>query len=75
MITLTVKEWAQIRKQMKAEYQWKPSMFLIRDTMRKELGFTPRLHSSYSNQTGMTEVVYLDFYSEEKETMFRLKYL
>jgi len=75
MITLTVKEWNAIRKRIKADYEWKPSIVLIRNSMKNELGFTPRLHSTYTEQRGTEEVVYLDFYNNEKETMFRLRYL
>lgn len=75
MIKLTVKQWTQIRKKIKEEYQWKPSVYMIRGVMRRELGFTPRLHSEYSEQTGGVEIVCLDFYDEPAETMFRLKYL
>ena len=75
MITLTVKEWSRIRNQLRVEYADKPSIFMIRDTMRRELGFLPRFHRTYSEHRGTEEVVYLDFYSDPSETMFRLKYL
>jgi hypothetical protein len=75
MITLKVNEWTRIRKQLKVEYAWKPSIFMIKDVMKRELGFTPRYHRAYSEQTGSSEVVYLDFYDEPSETLFRLKYL
>jgi hypothetical protein len=75
MITLTVKEWTRIRKQLRVDYAWKPSIFMIRDTMRRELGFLPRYHRVYDEHTGYTETVYLDFYDDPTETMFRLKYL
>ena len=75
MLTLTVDEWTRIRKQLKAEYNWKPSIFLIRDTMKRELGFLPRYHRTYSEQRGSEEVVYIDFFDEQMESIFRLKYL
>ena len=75
MITLTVKQWTQIRKQLKVDYAWKPSIFMIRETMRRELGFTTRLHTEYQEQTGYVETVYLDFYDDAAETFFRIKYL
>lgn len=75
MITLTVKEWTQIRKQLKVEYAWKPSIFMIKHVMKRELGFTPRYHTTYSEQTGSSEIVCLDFYDDPSETLFRLKYL
>jgi hypothetical protein len=75
MITLTSREWNKVRKQLKEEYSWKPSVLLIRETMKRELGFTPRYHHTYTEQHGSEEVVYLDFYDDPSETMFRLKYL
>lgn len=76
MITLTVKEWTGIRKKIKEDYRWKPSVMMIRSSMRDELGFTPRLHSEWNeSKHRLEETVFLDFYNNEKETLFRLKYL
>jgi hypothetical protein len=75
MITLTSKQWRKIHQQLKEEYVDKPSIFLIRETMKRELGFTTRFHKTYSHQHGTQEIVYLDFYNDPAETMFRLKYL
>jgi hypothetical protein len=75
MITLTTREWTRIRKRMKEEYSWKPSVFMIREVMKRELGFTTRYHRTYTEQRGSEEVVYLDFYDDPSETLFRLKYL
>jgi hypothetical protein len=76
MITLTAKEWVKIRKKLKEEYSWKPSIFLIRETMKRELGFTTRYHREWvPGLTDYKEIVYLDFYDDPSETMFRLKYL
>lgn len=74
-IRLTVKEWTKIRKRLKEEYAWKPSLMLVRSVMQRELGFLPRLHTEWSEQMGSTEVVFLDFYDDNMETLFRLKYL
>jgi hypothetical protein len=52
-----------------------PSIFMIRDVMKRELGFLPRLHTEWSDQQGHIEMIYLDFYDDAKETFFRLKYL
>ena len=75
MLTLTVKQWTKIRKQLQQDYSWKPSIFMIREVMRRELGFTTRYHRTYTEQTGSMEVIYLDFYDEAAESYFRLKYL
>jgi len=75
MITLTAREWAKIRVKIYEEYHWKPSVFMIRETMKRELGFTTRYHKTYSHQHGSQEIIYLDFYNDAMETLFRLKYL
>jgi hypothetical protein len=72
MITLSTPEWTRIRQQLKQDYNWKPSVLLIRETMRRELGFTTRV---YQDSYQSIEVVCLDFYNDAAETMFRLKYL
>lgn len=75
MLTLTVSEWTRIRKQLRDEFNWKPSIFLIREVMKRELGFSPRYHQTYSEQHGTQEFVCIDFYDEQMESVFRLKYL
>jgi hypothetical protein len=79
MITLTEERWVQIRKQLKAEYGWKPSVLLIRETMKRELGFTIRSHEHWVDGgdlgSGYRITMYLDFYDEAAETFFRMKYL
>jgi hypothetical protein len=75
MLTLTVSEWTKIRKQLKEEYPWKPSVVLIREVMRRELGFNIRYHREYTEQSGSVETIIVDFYNEAAESFFRLKYL
>lgn len=80
-IKLTDKKWIQIRKQLKEEYEWKPSVLIVREVMRRELGFTTRYHTEWVPDPGYdgygryVEFVYLDFFNDEQETFFRLKYL
>ena len=75
-IKLTSKEWATLRKRLKEEFNWKPSVFMIRTTMRRELGFTTRRHRYYDiDNYCWTEEICLDFFDDAKETWFRLKYL
>ena len=74
-INLTVNEWTVLRKQLRDEYDWKPSVFMIREVMRRELGFTIRFHQEWIEHVGMKETVALDFYDDNLETLFRLKYL
>lgn len=84
VIKLTPKEWAPIRQAIKEEFKLQPAVFLVRDAMRRELGFTTRYHRywksaentlSYDGHGEYVEEVHLDFYDELSETMFRLKYL
>ena len=76
MISLSVKEWTRIRRLLKEEYAWKPSIFMIRETMRRELGFTTRQHTKWDNDNNQhVSIMYLDFYDDAKETWFTLKYL
>lgn len=78
-IKLTPAEWKPIRIRIKDEYSWKPSIWLIRTSMKRELGFTIRMHKQWVEDgdmgSGYKDVVCLDFYNEQQETLFRLKYL
>jgi hypothetical protein len=71
-ITLTHAEWTPILAQIKTEHR--PSVFLIRDAMKRELGFTVREHTWYDYKGYKTDIR-LDFYTESAHTWFRLKYL
>lgn len=74
-IELTAKEWKDIRNRIKKDYAWKPSVLIIREVMKRELGFTTRYHQYWTEQTGYMETIYLDFFDDNLETLFRLKYL
>lgn len=70
-IVISRHSWIKLREQLKKDYPL--SVLLIRDRMRKVLGFVDREHSfvkdyHYENQ------ICLDFYDEPKRTMFLLKY-
>jgi hypothetical protein len=74
-IHLSTDEWNKIRRRIKKEYQIeKPSILLIKSVLKRELGFSVRLHSEWVNDN-RRESIYLDFYDDALETMFRLKYL
>lgn len=52
-----------------------PSVLLVRSKMRKVLGFTSRTHSKWdAGVVNRIEQIHLDFFSENKYTMFILKY-
>lgn len=73
MITLKKSEWDAILIKLKVDWAHKPSIFLIREVMKRELGFTTRSQEVWDGR--YTQTMYLDFYDEPSETMFRLKYL
>lgn len=73
MITLSHKDWRSIRVQISTEYGL--SMILIKEKLKRELGFSVREHRWYTEQRGTEKIICLDFYNEPAETMFRLKYL
>lgn len=74
-IELTQAEWAGIHRKLAKRYEQRPSVLLIRNKMREELGFTVRRHRVYHEQRGSVETILLDFYSEQAATMFRMTYL
>ena len=84
-IKLTPDQWSVIRKRLKEEYQWKPSVLAIQSVCRRELGFTVRSHTGWLPDNGPAgnydgygqwlDEIHLDFWDDEKETFFRLKYL
>ena len=76
MITLRENEWLEIKTKLQTEWAHKPSVFMIRSVMKRELGFTVRTDTNYNESTyKMITTVYLDFFDEPSETMFRLRYL
>lgn len=72
-ITYTQSEWNDIWERIKSDYP--PSVYLLRDRMRKKLGFTPREHTYWdTKRMKYKTLIYLDFYDEKYRTMFLLKY-
>ena len=83
-IILKHREWDDIAKKIRAEYANTPSIFLIREKMKEQLGFTVREHTHYNGNIEYVDTddwrdyrsqIHLDFYSESAKTMFMLKYL
>ena len=75
MITVDGTKWDAIEKQLKIDYSDKPSIFLIRAVMRRELGFTVRQHDVWPFRNDRKNTVYLDFFDASKKTLFILKYM
>lgn len=74
-IALTVSQWQRIRAEMHNDYP--KTVFMLRDKMKRVLGFTVREHNEWviKPDGGYGEhSIRLDFYNERKYTMFLLKY-
>ncbi len=74
-VILTVDQWKKIRLQLQEEYP--KTVFMLRNKMRTVLGFTVRDHKAFVQKPDggyYSLEVHLDFYSENKRTMFLLKF-
>jgi hypothetical protein len=72
-IKLSQATWLKIYNDIAKHHP--PSVLLIRERMRKVLGFTSRTHSEWdAGVVNRIEQIHLDFFSENKYTMFILKY-
>ena len=72
-VKLTVEQWRLIRAELQSEHPL--SVFLMRDRMRAKLGFTVREHNEYDLALQRSKFsIHLDFFSENKQTMFLLKF-
>ena len=80
-IKVTEKQWAELYQQLSKDHP--SSYLLIRDKMRRKLGFVFRRHAVWQTyfdpnylkeRKVYIEELYLDFYDEKKKTWFLLKY-
>jgi len=84
-IKLSEPDWATLHDRIKKDYP--QSVWLVRDKMRRVLGFVPREHEEWNkkltgncfNSKGWevsfpTTTIHLDFYDDKKKTMFMMKY-
>jgi hypothetical protein len=72
-VVLTTNQWKQIRKMLQEEHP--KTVFMIRDKMKRVLGFTVREHKRWDE--GVVNLIFeihLDFYSQNKRTMFLMKF-
>lgn len=69
-ITINLQQWNLILNDLRTAY--KPSELLIREKMKRELGFVPR-HGNYF-VTESYRKIHLDFYDDEKKMLFLLTY-
>jgi hypothetical protein len=83
MITMPHGVWQDIMLVLTREYLDEPSVLLIRDKMRRTLGFTQRFHKEWV-ETGKRdngqaygfyqEYTVLDFYNESARSWFLIKF-
>lgn len=72
-IVLTISQWKKIRAELYTEHP--KTVFMLRDKMKRVLGFTVREHKRWDEGVvNMIHEIHLDFYSENKRTMFLLKF-
>ena len=72
-VKLTLSSWKKIRAELHKEHP--KTVFMVRDKMRRVLGFTVREHQEYNPINGhMVSEIHLDFWSPGKRTMFLLKF-
>ena len=71
-IKLEKHQLKKLMEQIKLDYP--KSVYLIRERMKEKLGFVHRTHRFFTPTEYWQQVEYLDFYSENKRTMFILKY-
>lgn len=79
-IILTTEQWKRIRSELKTEHP--QTVFMLRDKMKRVLGFTVREHQAWiqapkldSPTHGYSQFeIHLDFYSEKKRSLFLLKF-
>jgi len=76
-IELSHSQWAKLYVQLREDYP--PSVVLLKNRMKKKLGFMYREYKDWDNNIGKyggwrKNCVMLDFYSEKKRTFFIMKY-
>ena len=83
MITMPHGVWQDIMLVLTQEYLDEPSVLLIRDKMRRVLGFTQRFHKEWvetgKRENGQSygfyqEYTVLDFYNESAHSWFLIKF-
>ena len=72
-ILISHADWNQLKATLEFE-GYPKSVFLIREKMKKILGFTPREHFALNTDLHSLSLMYLDFFDEQKKIFFLLKY-
>jgi hypothetical protein len=72
-VKLSQASWLKIYDDI--AHQYPHSVLLVRSKMKSVLGFTSRTHREWdAGVVNQIEQIHLDFFSENKYTMFLLKY-
>jgi hypothetical protein len=72
-LVYTLSEWDDILCKIKRDNP--PSVWMIREKMKRKLGFTTREHSAWDpGVTRKLTTVHLDFYDERYRSLFLLRY-
>lgn len=83
-IKLSESDWATLHDKLKQDYP--KSVILVRDKMKRVLGFVPREHEEWQTSNSgdirskgwefrfPTTTIHLDFYDENKKLLFLIKY-
>jgi hypothetical protein len=71
-IIITHNQWKVLKERINNDYP--PSVNLVREKMKRVLGFTPRFYEEWDDSIGRSIQIHLDFFDEQKRTMFLLKY-
>lgn len=75
-IKLSELQWGEIYTRIAREYSHKPSVLMLREVGRRELGYTVRRHRWWDFEIEeYREEIHLDFDDPAWATQFRLKYL
>lgn len=71
-IVISKTQWYALKEKINHDYP--PSVSLVREKMKRVLGFTPRLHEQWDPNGPYHIEMHLDFFDEQKRTFFLLKY-
>lgn len=81
-IKLSEPDWVTLYERLKKDYP--KSVWLVREKMRRVLGFVSREHKEWCEDTYfegsgvglkyLKTAIHLDFYDDKKKTMFMMKY-
>lgn len=72
-LTYTLAEWEDIFEKIKKDHP--PSVWMIREKMKRKLGFTTREHRAWDpGVIRIRTTIHLDFYDERYRSLFLLRY-